>query len=278
VSNIFQVISTGQLLGSINTNYVVNLTTDVALTPLPVPNLGAGDTLTINTNGHVFDGATNAAGNSFVFDAGSSGGSVLAANQQPTFAVGSLSDLTAAFQEVSTGGMFTATNTNYVINLTADIPSAASMPRLTLGAGDTLTINTNGHLFDGSSTPELTFSSTGPGGSTVLVGSTTPTTFEISTNSDLAAAIQTISFGSFLTSGVNYVFDLESNLTLTESIPIIALGGGDTLTFEGNGHAISGNGKYGGFYLRSGTASFSDLTMTNLLERGQDGGPQRLQR
>ena len=47
---------------------------------------------------------------------------------------------------------------------------------------------------------------------------------------------------------------------------------GDTLTVEGNGHFIDGGNIYGGFFLQSGTATFADLAVRNMLERGGNGG------
>ncbi|SDP50916.1 Ig-like domain-containing protein [Afipia sp. GAS231] len=248
-----------------NASYVVNLTADVQLTVNePAFALKSGSTLTIDTHGHLLDGATNATDADFTFTTDQGGHTVLAANTQPTFAVASATDLASAFQAISTGGFFASTNTNYVINLTGDIGLTNNLSRLTLGAGDTLTIHTNGHLLDGATTPDLVFTPTGPNGSTVLVGNSQPTTFEISTVADLTAAIQAIGLGVLLAStDTNYVMNLHGDIALTANLSSIALGTGDTLTIATNGHLFDGatNGTNGNFtYTASGPGGSTVLT------------------
>jgi hypothetical protein len=275
LANVSSAIDSGGLLSSINTNYVLNLTGDVPLAANPATfKLVAGDTLTIDTGSHLFDGATSST-SSFIFAATGPGGStVLSGTAVPTFTVASVTDLTKVASAINFGDLFSSVNTNYVINLTGDVPLTANLPAFNLAAGDTLTINTNGHLYDGAISPTGTFTYAAPvaGGSTVLTSNTHPT-FSVGSAAALASVLQAIDTGGFLAStNTNYVIDLTSDLTLTANLPMIALGAGDTLTFEGNGHTIDGSNTYGGFYLRSGNASFSDLTMQHLVERGQSGG------
>ena len=248
-----------------NASYAVNLTADAPLTAnQPAFALKSGTTLTIDTNGHLLDGATNATGADFTFTTDQGGHTILAANVQPTFAVASAADLGSAFQAISTGGLFASTNTNYVIDLTADIGLTNNLPRLTLGAGDTLTIRTNGHLLDGATTPDLVFTPTGPNGSTVLVGNSQPTTFEITTVADLTAAIQAIGLGVLLAStDTNYVMNLHGDIALTANLSSISLGTGDTLTIVTNGHLFDGatTGTNGNFtYAASGPGGSTVLT------------------
>ncbi|WP_213737477.1 autotransporter-associated beta strand repeat-containing protein [Bradyrhizobium sp. dw_411] len=275
LANVSSAIDSGGLLSSINTNYVINLTSDVPLALNPATfKLAAGDTLTIDTGGHLFDGATSSTG-SFIFAATGPGGStVLSGTAVPTFDVGSVTDLTKVASAINAGDLFSSVNTNYVINLTGDVPMTANLPAFNLAAGDTLTINTNGHLYDGATSPTgtITYSTPVAGGSTVLTANTQPT-FSVASQADLASVLQAIDNGGFFAStNTNYVIDLTGDPTLTANLPVIALGAGDTLTFEGNGHTIDGGNSYGGFYLRSGNALFSDLTMQHLVERGQNGG------
>src|SRR5262249_32302742 len=163
----------------------------------------------INANGHLLDGATNGPDTSFSFTAGTGGSIVLTPGEHPTFDVGSAADLASAFQAISTGGLFGTTNTDYVINLTAAGSISARVTQPTLGAGDTLTIYVNGHLFNGATTPDLVFAPNGPNGTTVLQNTTLPTTFEVHDGAELAAALQTISLGGFLTStgATNYIIN-----------------------------------------------------------------------
>ncbi|WFU22125.1 VCBS domain-containing protein [Bradyrhizobium sp. CB1717] len=276
LGNAVSALDTGGLLSSINTHYTINVTADMAATiGLPVINLAAGDTLTVHTNGHLFDGASNGAGGDFSFAATGPGGStILTGGAVPTFNVASVSDLVTASSVIDVGGLFSSINTHYVINLTADLPLTSNFPTFNLAAGDTLTIVTNGHLFDGATeaTGNLTFAPTGPGGSTVLTNNTQPI-FNVASAADLAGVLAALDSGVLASVNTHYVINLTADITLTANLPVIALGSGDTLTFEGNGHTIDGGNTFGGFYLSSGDATFSDLRMQNLTERGGDGAP-----
>jgi hypothetical protein len=109
----------GQLGG---VNYVINLTADVAAGG-GIPGLhllAAGDTLTIHTNGHLLDGASNGAANGdFTFAATGAGGSTVLTGGQPTFDVASATDMANVITAVDSG-LFA--NSNIAINLTADVP------------------------------------------------------------------------------------------------------------------------------------------------------------
>jgi len=132
------------LLGGIN--YVINLTADVAASGgIPAIHLDAGDTLTIETNGHLLDGATNGAGGNFTYAATGPGGStVLTGGAVPTFNVASATDLANVVTTID--NLLSSANTNYVINLTADVPATAGLPLIALASGSTLTVDTKGHL------------------------------------------------------------------------------------------------------------------------------------
>ncbi len=158
------------LLGGIN--YVINLTADVAASGgIPAIHLDAGDTLTIETNGHLFDGATNGAGGNFTYAATGPGGStVLTGGAVPTFNVASATDLANVVTTID--NFLSSASTDYVINLTADVPATAGLPLIALASGSTLTVDTNGHLYDGATNgagTNFVFAATGPGGSTTLI-------------------------------------------------------------------------------------------------------------
>ncbi len=60
--------------------------------------------------------------------------------------------LNAALQAIDLGGAFSAPNTSYTINLTADITLDQQLVALNLASGDTLSIEGNGHTLDGAGT------------------------------------------------------------------------------------------------------------------------------
>ncbi|WP_306577633.1 VCBS domain-containing protein [Bradyrhizobium sp. SRS-191] len=275
LGNAVAALDTGGLLSSSNTHYVINLTADIgATTGLPPIKLASGSTLTVATHGHLLDGASNGAGGDFTFAATGAGGStVLTGDAVPTFDVGSISGLLTASSAISVGGLLSSANTHYVIHLTADLPLTANFPSFNLAVGDTLTIVTHGHLFDGATdaSGHLTFAPAGAGGSTVLTDNTEPS-FNVASSADLAGVIGALNSGTLASINTHYIINLTADITLSANLPLIALGAGDTLTFEGNGHSIDGGNSFGGFYLRSGDATFSDLTMQHLVQRGQDGG------
>ncbi len=185
-----------------------------------------------------------------------------------------------------------------------DLFSYGGTVELTTTAGQTLTIN---QLIVGS---QGTFNISGPGDVSVLdnvnVGNldisgsgnvllhgvftghtaitdtgtgtlTIEPVYNVATEADLVAAIQAID-GNPITgvSGVNYIINIENDLSLNALLPAISVTAGDKLTVEGNGHTIDGGNTFGGFYLRSGAASFSDLNMQHLTQRGQNGGDASL--
>ncbi|MGJ4929170.1 VCBS domain-containing protein [Bradyrhizobium sp. HKCCYLS2038] len=95
--------------------------------------------------------------------------------------------------------------------------------------------------------------------------------YNVSTTAELVTAIQTIDGNPITGLPVNYVINLTADLNLNAVLPILTIAAGDTLTFEGNGHIIDGGNSYGGFFLQSGSATFADLTMQHLVERGGVG-------
>ncbi len=277
LTSVVNAIDVGGFFSSVNTGYVINLTADVAATAgLPAIKLAVGDTLTIDTNGHLLDGATNGTTTNFTFAATGPGGStVLTGNAVPTFNVASATDLVAVSSVINSGDLLSSPNTDYVINLTADVPLTPNLAAFNLAAGDTLTIHTDGHLLDGATNgagADFKFATTGPGGSTVLTAHAQPN-FNVSSGAALADAFQAISSGGLLAAtNTNYVIDLTGNIALTANLPTIALGTGDTLTINGAGHFIDGGGTFSGIYLQSGSLTLSNLEIERTVETGGAGG------
>jgi large repetitive protein len=264
-------IDVGGLFSAPNLHYVFNMTGDVQATALPAIDLAAGDTLTVNATGHAFDGATG----TFIFTAPAGGGAgVFSSASAVTFADASASDLQTTLSLIDSGGFFSATNTNYVINLTGDVPFTAGLPAVALSASDTLTVNLAGHAFDGATSAgnTLVFSAPIGGGSTVLINNPVPT-FSVGSASDLASVLGVIDVGGFLSSvHTDYVINLTGDVLLTGGLPAVHLAAGDTLTINGAGHSIDGGNTYTGLYLQSGTVAISNLTIKDTVERGGGGG------
>ncbi len=274
-ANALGAIDVGGYFSSVNTHYVINLTGDVPLTDgLPAVALAAGDTLTVNLAGHGFDGATSAGG-SFIFSTPAGGGSTTLINDPvPTFSVGTASALASVLGAIDVGGYFSSVNTHYVINLTGDVPLTAGLPAVTLAAGDTLTVNRAGHVFDGATSAGNTFVFSAPtgGGSTTLIGDPVPT-FAVATASDLIAALNEIDVGGeFSSPNTHYVINMTGDALLASGLPAVNLAAGDTLTINGAGHTINGGNTHTGLYLQSGTVAISNLTIEGTYERGGAGG------
>ena len=109
-------------------------------------------------------------------------------------------------------------DTHYVIDLTADVPRRHGLPPIKLAGGSTLTIDTNGHLFDGATNPAgatFRYAATGPNGSTTLIDGTVPT-LSVGTASALASALNAIDAGGFLSSvNTDYVINVTGDIAFT---------------------------------------------------------------
>jgi VCBS repeat-containing protein len=262
-----------------NTNYVINLTTDIGRDPgIPLVNLAPNDTLTINLSGHSYYGATTLDGSSFVFASTASGSATsYTGDAVPTFFIGTASDLAWAISAINVGGLFSGTNIDYAFNLTADV-SLAGMPPINLASGDTLTVNLGGHAFHGATNStgnSFIFAPNPAGGAALFTGHAVPT-FSVGTAAELSAALTAINSGGiFSATNTNYEIDLTRDLALTASLPVITLAAGGTLTIRGAGHTIDGsvNGvaTYRAFDLQSGNLVMSDLVVEDMLERGGAG-------
>ncbi|MCP3390548.1 VCBS domain-containing protein [Bradyrhizobium sp. CCGB12] len=293
VEPIYNVSTTDQLVATIQTvnsnpvsnlsvEYVINLDGDIPLVAgLAKLTLVAGDTITVNTAGHTLDGAVNGAGGGFSFVAGVSGGNaLLIGNAIPTFDVASVAELTTAFNAINVGGFFSSPNINYVINLEGDTAlGSLSAGMLNFAAGDTLTINTNGHTLNGAvngNGSSFTFATGASMGPPAFTGHPIAT-FTVGTMAEFNAALAAINPGGFYYgTNIDYEIDLTADLKLTGNMAALFLAAGDTLTIKGGGHVIDGsvNGTatYSGFDLESGNLVLSQLTIEGTLAHGRDGG------
>ncbi|MBR0778071.1 VCBS domain-containing protein [Bradyrhizobium diazoefficiens] len=260
----------------------IDLTQDVPLQGgIPALNLAAGDTLTVKTAGHLLDGAHNGAGGDFNFAAtASGGGAVLLGNAIPTFDVANVSQLVTAFNTINVGGLFSSPNINYVINLGGDTAlGSLSAGMLNFAAGDTLTINTNGHTLNGAvngNGSSFTFATGASMGPPAFTGHPVAV-FTVGSIAEYNAALAAINPGGFYYgTNIDYEIDLTADLKLTGNMAPIQLAAGDTLTIKGGGHSIDGsvNGvaTYSGFDLESGNLALSNLTIKGTVAHGHDGG------
>ncbi len=70
----------------------------------------------------------------------------------------------------------------------------------------------------------------------------------------------------------NYTIDLTGNIDLTTGLSAIDLPTDASLTIEGNGHTIDGNGDQSAFFVNSGSLTLDDLMIENAVAQGGDGG------
>ncbi|MBR1177225.1 VCBS domain-containing protein [Bradyrhizobium sp. KB893862 SZCCT0404] len=293
VEPIYNVSTTDDLVATIQTvnsnpvsnlsvEYVINLDGDIPLVAgLAKLTLVAGDTITVNTAGHTLDGAVNGAGGGFSFVAGVSGGNaLLVGNAIPTFDVASVAELTTAFNAINVGGFFSSPNINYVINLEGDTAlGSLSAGMLNFAAGDTLTINTNGHTLNGAvngNGSSFTFATGASMGPPAFTGHPIAS-FTVGSIAEFNAALAAINPGGFYYgTNIDYQIELTADLKLNGNMAALFLAAGDTLTIKGGGHVIDGsvNGTatYSGFDLESGNLVLSQLTIEGTLAHGHDGG------
>lgn len=88
----------------------------------------------------------------------------------------------------------------------------------------------------------------------------------VSTAAELNAALTT--WGQ---SGGSVRIILNRSVTLTADLPVLFAPSG-SLTIVGNGHTLSGADQFRGFAFGRGTVSINDLTITDMIARGGDGG------
>jgi len=70
----------------------------------------------------------------------------------------------------------------------------------------------------------------------------------------------------------NITIALGTNITLSSDLEAINLAPGVTLTIQGNGHTLSGAGKYEGFFVYQGHVDIDNLTITDAAAVGGAGG------
>lgn len=99
-----------------------------------------------------------------------------------------------------------------------------------------------------------------------------PTTYNVADEADLNAALTQIDLtGSSSAPNTAYMIALGGNIALTTDLYAVNLAQGDTLTIEGNGHALDGGGDQRGLFVYAGTVSVSDLAIDNAAATGGNG-------
>ncbi|MGC2780813.1 MAG: adhesin, partial [Bradyrhizobium sp.] len=250
---------------------------------------GLGGAVYVASGGHLYVSDWNFSNNTATGGAGGSGGGAGQGIGNDLFSHGGTVTLTAALgQTVNVNQLIAGTNAQLAANVT-DTFNVGGAGTVVLGQGikadvlniagsgnvsvlthiDVASINVSGSgnvVLEGGFFGHEVITHTGTGSLTVKP------IYNVSTTAELAAAIQAIDANPISGTAVNYVISLTADISLSALLPILTIAAGDTLTIQGNGHVIDGSNTFGGFYLRSGNASFSDLTMQHMVERGQDGG------
>ena len=99
-------------------------------------------------------------------------------------------------------------------------------------------------------------------------------TIDVSNETDLRNKIFQLS-DDFATHGVaadNYVVNIDANITLTQSLPMIRGDGVHTITINGLGHTIDANGTGRVFFVESGKVTIDNIRVDNALAQGGNGG------
>ncbi|UFZ08664.1 VCBS domain-containing protein [Bradyrhizobium ontarionense] len=250
---------------------------------------GLGGAVYVASGGHLYVSDWNFSNNTATGGAGGLGGSAGQGIGNDLFSHGGTVTLTATLgQTVTVNQLIAGTNAQLAAGVT-DTFNVGGAGTVVLGQGitadvlniagsgnvsvlthiDVANINVSGSgnvVLEGGFFGHEVITHTGTGSLTVKP------IYNVSTTAELAAAIQAIDANPISGTAVNYVINLTADIALSALLPILTIAAGDTLTLQGNGHVIDGGNNFGGFYLRSGNASFSDLTMRHMVERGQDGG------
>jgi hypothetical protein len=94
--------------------------------------------------------------------------------------------------------------------------------------------------------------------------------FNVSTEADLNAALQQIDLSP--AQNTNYTINFENSITLTSQLDAINLIGGDTLTIDGQSHALDGGGANNGLLVYAGNVAIENLSINNAAATGGAGG------
>ena len=98
------------------------------------------------------------------------------------------------------------------------------------------------------------------------------TTIVIHTEADLDGAIDQIDNNA--NSGQSFLIQLQptgGDLTLTQDMPLLNAGN-DTVTIDGGGSILDGDGQFRGVFVQSGDVTVQNLTIQNMLAEGGAGG------
>jgi uncharacterized protein with beta-barrel porin domain len=96
--------------------------------------------------------------------------------------------------------------------------------------------------------------------------------FNINNSADFATAANQITLDYI--NGVNqsYVININSSFTMTSQAAPLAVRPGQSITVNGNGNTIDGNGQFRPFFVLDGQVSINNLTVANGRAAGGDGG------
>ncbi|MGJ4953912.1 VCBS domain-containing protein [Bradyrhizobium sp. HKCCYLS20291] len=250
---------------------------------------GLGGAVYVASGGHLYVSDWNFSNNTATGGAGGAGGAAGQGIGNDLFSHGGTVTLTAALgQTVNVNQLIAGTNVQLAAGVT-DTFNVGGAGTVVLGQGikaDVLNITGTGNVSVLTHIDVTNINVSGSGnvvleggffGHEVITHTGTGSLlvkpiYNVSTSVELAAAIQAIDANPISGTAVNYVINLTADISLSALLPFLTIADGDTLIIQGNGHVIDGGNSFGGFYLRSGNASFSDLTMQHMVERGQDGG------
>ncbi|XUM20589.1 Ig-like domain-containing protein [Bradyrhizobium oligotrophicum S58] len=250
---------------------------------------GLGGAVYVASGGHLYVSDWNFSNNTATGGAGGAGGGAGQGIGNDLFSHGGTVTLTAALgQTVNVNQLIAGTNAQLAANVT-DTFNVGGAGTVVLGQGikaDVLNITGSGNVSVLTHIDVATINVSGSGnvvleggffGHEVITHTGTGSLlvkpiYNVSTSVELAAAFQAIDANPISGTAVNYVINLTADISLSALLPFLTIAAGDTLTIQGNGHVIDGGNNFGGFYLRSGNASFYDLTMQHMVERGSDGG------
>jgi autotransporter-associated beta strand protein/autotransporter passenger strand-loop-strand repeat protein len=124
----------------------------------------------------------------------------------------------------------------------------------------------------------FTLGSDGAGGTTVVDPQTIFSSVDTegganSGASALNGVIQSIDVnGGNAQPNTNYTIDLTGNIDLTQALFGINLDAGSTLTIDGDGYTIDGEGDQRGFFVYSGDVILENLAITDAVAKGGNGG------
>ena len=104
-------------------------------------------------------------------------------------------------------------------------------------------------------------------------GTTITTNFSVNSEALLNADLASIdNGGTNAAAGAVYTITLTSGFTLSSNMQAVNLLPGSSLTINGGGNTINGNGQFRGFFAYAGALTINSLTLSNAVAQGGAGG------